>query len=152
MTSVGCQSVHLQHMKHLREQNAVHGRILLIDDDAVLLQALSDALRIRLGHVHIDTCLSPIEPLNSPWNLQQYQVIATDVRMPYVDGLTFLRTIHKQIPTIPVIVMTAYDEVSYIQEGVRAGAYAVVKKPFERDSIVRLFWQALMNSSQGNSH
>jgi DNA-binding NtrC family response regulator len=137
-------------MKYIHEQDAVHGRILLIDDAAVLLQALSDALRIRLGDIHIDTCRSPIEPLKAASNLRQYQVIATDVRMPYLDGLSFLRTVRKHIPAIPVIVMTAYDEVSYIQEGVRAGAYAVVRKPFERDSIVRLFWQALMNSSHGN--
>jgi hypothetical protein len=58
-----------------------HARILIIDDDGVLLTALADTLKIRLGHIVIDTANTGADGLAQAES-NRYNIILCDISMP----------------------------------------------------------------------
>lgn len=122
-------------------------RILLVDDDPALLMALSDALSFWLEPVVIDTCQSSYEALRSlQASPYRYQLIATDVRMPEIDGLTLVRQARRLCPHVPIVLMSAYDLVPYDEEAHELDVYDTIRKPFIREDMIALFRRALAHS------
>lgn len=70
--------------------------------------------------------------------LQQepFDVLVTDLRMPQMHGIDFLKRVKKEHPHITVIVMTAYASVETAVEALRFGAYNYIKKPFSSDELI----------------
>jgi two-component system, response regulator YesN len=119
-------------------------RILLVDDDPDLLVGLSDALDFWLAPVVIDTCLSPHEALQSlQASPYRYQLIATDLCMPRINGLTLIRQARRLCPHVPMVLMTAYDLVPYSEEAYGLGVYDTICKPFVREEMIAVFRRAL---------
>jgi DNA-binding NtrC family response regulator len=119
-------------------------RILLVDDDPDLLLGLSDALGFWLAPVVIDTYLNPHEALQSlQASPHRYQLIATDLHMPRINGLTLIRQARRLCPHVPIVLMTAYDLVPYSEEAHGLGVYDTIRKPFEREEMIALFRRAL---------
>jgi two-component system response regulator YesN len=119
-------------------------RVLLVDDDPDLLAGLSDALAFWLAPVVFDTYLNPHEALQalhaSPY---RYQVIATDLCMPKINGLALIRQARRLCPHIPIVLMTAYDLAPYSGEAQGLGAYDTICKPFDREEMIAVFRRAL---------
>src|SRR5438876_8144665 len=71
--------------------------VLIVDDDAALLQALPLALALRLPGIQVETSDSAIEALS---RIQQhdYDTIVTDIKMPGMDGLILLARIKELRP------------------------------------------------------
>ena len=65
-----------------------HSHLLLVDDDPSLLDALSGALRLRLGHFTLDTCETSMKALNCV-KAKRYDAIISDVNMPGIQGWNF---------------------------------------------------------------
>jgi DNA-binding NtrC family response regulator len=59
----------------------------------------------------------------------------SDIRMPDIDGLQFLRQVHEKWPELPVILMTAYGSLETTMEALRLGAWDYISKPFSPDQI-----------------
>jgi DNA-binding NtrC family response regulator len=119
-------------------------RILIVDDDPDLLLGLSDALGFWLAPAVIDTYLSPHEALQSlQASPHRYQLIATDLRMPRINGLTLIRQVRRLCPHVQIVLMTAYDLVPYSEEARGLGVYDTIRKPFVRDEMIALFRRAL---------
>lgn len=64
-------------------------RILLVDDDPVLLQALPETLTLKLYRVLVETSLSAVEALDQI-RKTEYDVILSDLKLPGLDGLQLL--------------------------------------------------------------
>ena len=121
--------------------------ILLVDDDPDLLVALSDALEFWLEPVVIDAYLNPREALRSlQASPHRYQLIATDLCMPRINGLTVVRQARELCPHVPIVLMTAYDLVPYSDEAHTLGVYDTICKPFVREDMIALFRRALAQS------
>jgi len=58
-------------------------------------------------------------------------IIITDIRMPVMDGLTMARTIRESDNSIPIIVMTAFDQADYLMQSINIGIDGYVTKPVE---------------------
>lgn len=124
-----------------------HARILIIDDDAVLLTALADTLKIRLGHIVIDTANSGADGL-AQVESHRYNIILCDISMPDLNGLALLPRLKKIAPDSAIIMTTADGEESTRRTAARLGALALIQKPFDRPALVRTLKQAL----QGTNH
>src|SRR3954463_13889556 len=66
--------------------------VLIVDDDLALLEALPEALRLRMRNVAVDTADSAAEALNRI-SQREYDAIVTDIKMPGMDGLELLAEI-----------------------------------------------------------
>jgi DNA-binding NtrC family response regulator len=108
-----------------------HGRILVIDDDAVACEFLQEALS-REGY-KVDTFTSGKEALKE--ELSHYDLLMSDIRIPEIDGLQFLRHVREKWPDLPVILMTAYGSLETTMEALRLGAWDYISKPFSPGDI-----------------
>jgi signal transduction histidine kinase len=109
--------------------------ILIVDDDAGLLTALTEMLRLRLSELSVDTAASPAEALEKITQLD-YDAIITDINLPGLSGLSLLGRIKATRPNTPTLIMTAYDDHAFVVQALRGGAYDFIQKPIDLDYFV----------------
>src|ERR1700739_3912315 len=109
--------------------------ILVVDDDAALLQALPETLRLRMSGVTVDTADSALSALERIGG-RDYDAIVTDIRMPGMDGLALLSEIRTRRPDTPVLIITGHGEQALALQALRSAAYDSIQKPIDRDRFV----------------
>ncbi len=116
--------------------------ILLVDDDAALLQALPQALHLRIDDIKIDTS-------DSAWAAvklieeNDYDAIVSDIKMPGMDGLALLAKIQELRPNTPTLLITGHGEHDLAVQALRGGAYDFIQKPIDRDYLVAALQRAV---------
>ncbi len=108
--------------------------ILLVDDESQALLSSSLILRAaRLKNVLTIEDARQVLPLIEK---QEVGVIVLDLSMPFVSGIDLLSQINQKFPHIPVIVMTAMNELETAVECMKAGAFDYLVKPVEKNRFV----------------
>lgn len=107
------------------------GKILIVDDDPQMRIALSEALT-RLGYSADTSCdgQEAIKRLSSA----NYALVITDMKMPRMDGLSFLREARKRW-NLPVLVITGFGTVENAVEAMKEGATDYLMKPFSFETL-----------------
>jgi two-component system OmpR family response regulator len=103
-------------------------RILFVEDDAALADALTRALR-KSGHA-VD-CLASGTAADSAVTTQNYDVVVLDLGLPDLDGLDVLRRLRAARKHVPVLILTARDAVPDRVRGLDLGADDYLVKPVE---------------------
>jgi two-component system, sensor histidine kinase and response regulator len=117
-------------------------QILLVDDDVALLEALSEALRLRMNAADIATCDSGSTALEQIASID-YDAIVADIKMPGMDGLELLSRIKELRPDTPTILITGHGEHDLAVQALRRGAHDYVQKPIDRDYFVTSLKRAI---------
>jgi DNA-binding NtrC family response regulator len=117
-------------------------RVLVVDDDPALLQALPEALRLRMSGVTVDTADSAAAALDRIAG-RDYDAIVTDIKMPGMDGLALLTEIRTRRPDTPILIITGHGEHTLAIQALRGGAYDFIHKPIDRDQIVGSLHRAI---------
>lgn len=117
-------------------------RVLIVDDDAALLEALPDALKLRMSEVLIDTCDSAICALDFITRTD-YDAIISDIKMPGMDGLALLGEVKTRRPDTPTLLITGHGEHDLAVQALRGGAYDFIQKPIDRDYFVASLRRAI---------
>jgi len=107
-------------------------RILLVDDEENTRIALSRLLT-REGYI-VDTVANGFEALN---HLREHDVhlIVTDINMPEMNGIEFLRELNRSFPGSNVIMITAYGGVESYIEAINLGAFEYINKPVKIEEL-----------------
>lgn len=113
--------------------------ILIIDDEENLRHMLSVMLT-RQGYV-ADSAAHGSEALDKIRE-KVYDFILCDIRMPEMDGKTFLAGALRESVRSPIIMMSAYGTVETAVECMKMGAYDFISKPFKKDEIVMVLKKA----------
>ncbi len=124
-------------MKNIHEKS-----VLLVDDDARMLRALK---KVLTSEGAVITCAEwagdAIDILKG--RKKRIDLVITDLRMPFVSGMTAVYAIHKVFPELPIIVLTAFGSPDVKAECLRQGATAFLEKPLDTpqllDVIQRIF-------------
>src|SRR5437899_8570146 len=111
------------------------GHVLIVDDDPALLPALTEALRIRMTGVTVDTADSAAAALDRI-AASDYDAIITDIKMPGMDGIALLAEIRRRRPDTPILMITGHGEHALAIQALRGGAYDFIQKPIDRDDVV----------------
>lgn len=110
--------------------------ILIVDDEAKLLRVLELELQeAGFTVTKAGTAEHGIDRLKTPPNGAGWALALTDMRLPGMDGLSFLRQARDLQPALPVIVMTAFGTIETAVEAMKAGAADYVLKPFSFDDL-----------------
>jgi two-component system response regulator FlrC len=107
--------------------------VLVVEDDAVLREALVDTLRAA--------DLSALSAPDAPAALRLLQdeeiaLVISDVQMPGPDGYQLLSSIKRLRPDLPVVLMTAYGTVAQAVAAMREGATDYIVKPFDAPALI----------------
>src|SRR5712664_1837234 len=118
------------------------GHVLIVDDDPALLQALPEALRMRMAGLTVDTADSGAVALGQI-TARDYDAIVTDIKIPGMDGLELLAEIRTNRPDTPTLMITGHGEHDLVVHALRAGAYDFIQKPIDRDYFVASLRRAI---------
>jgi len=110
----------------------VNPTVLIVDDDPALLEALPEALRLRMNELTVETCDSAPDAL-AKIAVEDYDAIVTDIKMPGVDGLALLDEIQQVRPETPTLLITGHGEHDLAIQALRRGAYDYIQKPIDRE-------------------
>jgi two-component system, NtrC family, response regulator GlrR len=115
-------------------------RILIVDDDPALLRLL--ALRLHYeGHtvVEADSGAAALATLDH----ELPHIMITDLRMPGMDGLALFAAVHRRMPLMPVLMLTANGTIPDAVSAMQRGVFGYVTKPFEGTDLMREVNRAL---------
>ena len=109
------------------------GHILIVDDEASLRQTLARILQ-RAGFEVTTTsnggeCLALLAQ-------HAFDLVYLDIRMPDMNGLTALKSIHAKYPELPVILFTAQPDLNSAVEALRSGAIDYLLKPLKPQAVI----------------
>lgn len=115
--------------------------VLIVDDEDAFRMALQHMLEDEGCHVISAADGTEAQPILQS-NAETISVVILDWRMPHMTGIELLRWMkgERSIEHIPVIMLTALDDPARIKEGIDAGAFYYLVKPFQRpllNSILR---------------
>ncbi len=119
-------------------------KVLVVDDDKVLQNNVKVALQYH--NFIVEVADNGKEAVSAIYR-DKYDLVVMDVNMPEMDGLQALMEIKKHDPTIIVIIMTAYSNVSDAVKAVKEGAYNYLEKPISSENLVALIKRALKAKS-----
>jgi PAS domain S-box-containing protein len=120
----------------------VSPRVLIVDDDTALLEALPEALRLRMNAIEIDTVETALDALERIREVD-YDAVVSDIKLPGMDGLALLTEIKGVRPGTPTLLITGHGEHDLAVQALRGGAYDFVQKPIDRDYFVRSLERAI---------
>jgi len=110
-------------------------KVLLVEDDRVLRQALGDTLEIGGFAYH---AVGSAEEALQAVDDDAYSLVVSDVNMPGMDGHQLLARLRRHHPHLPVLLMTAHAAVERAVEAMRQGAADYLVKPFEPKALLSL--------------
>lgn len=109
------------------------GHILIIDDEASLRQTLARILQ-RDGY-EVTSVASGMDGI-SIVTQHPFDLVYLDIRMPDMNGLDVLKTIHAVLPDLPVILFTAQPDLHSAVEALRRGAIDYLMKPLKPETVL----------------
>jgi DNA-binding NtrC family response regulator len=113
--------------------------VLVVDDHATAREAVADVLQ-QCGH-QVATCASATEAL-ARLSGTHVDVVITDLQMPGMDGLEFIREIERRRLVVEVLMITAHASVESAVEAMRHGAFDYIEKPFDVARLEKAVAQA----------
>ena len=108
------------------------GTVLVVEDEAAARKQMAQALT-RQNHIVLQA--KDGEEALKTLAENDVDVVVTDIRMPNMDGMELLDALRKKDPTLQVLMVTAYGDVSTAVEAMKKGAYDFLEKPI---SMIRL--------------
>ncbi len=119
-------------------------RVLVVDDDKVLQNSVRLALEYH--NFYVDVADNGKEALALVYQ-ENYDLVVMDVNMPELDGISTLIEIKNYDPSIIVLMLTAYSNVTDAVLAVKEGAYNYLEKPISSSNLVALIKRALKAKS-----
>lgn len=114
--------------------------ILVVDDDPDILKLLS--LRLTAAG-HSVKAVDSGERALAALAVSRPNVVITDLKMGGIDGLTLFEEIHKQAPTLPVIILTAHGTIPDAVAATKRGVFGFQPKPFDGKLLLEQVEQAV---------
>jgi two-component system response regulator GlrR len=119
-------------------------RVLLVDDDKDLLQLI--AMRLSAAGYTV-TAVESGEAALAALAVSRPQVVVTDLRMQGMDGMALFDAIHRDSPSLPVVILTAHGTIPEAVSATRRGVFSFLTKPFEPKVLLDTVAEALRLSS-----
>jgi FixJ family two-component response regulator len=134
----------LEKQKMSSEAPMVRPRVLILDDETELTKMLQHFFQSR--NIESHTFNDPVQALDAIRKLK-IDVVVSDIRMPKLNGISFLQEIRKLHFYEPgVIFISGYPEEYGIETLHDMGAFAFLEKPVDLERLYRLIWEYVFGS------
>lgn len=111
-------------------------KVLVVDDSAAIRQSITYVL--QQGGYEVQEAKDGLDGLSVLESMEQPDLIITDVNMPNLDGISFIRRVreNQKYKFTPIIVLTTESQGSKMNEGKEAGATGWIVKPFSSEKLL----------------
>lgn len=126
---------------------ANRARIYIVEDNLLLSEAY--AFMLQANDFDTDRFTTGGAFLASGWQAQQAALLL-DLCLPDMSGLEILATVRKRTPTLPVVVVSSFGDVSTAVQAMKQGAVDFIEKPVDENELVGVLQQALRQAAASN--
>ncbi|GAB6053228.1 sigma-54 dependent transcriptional regulator [Magnetospira thiophila] len=109
------------------------GQVFFIDDEEHI--RISGRQTLDLAGYQVECFASPAKALaqiTSDWP----GIVVSDIKMPEMDGLSFMKKAQEIAPNLPVVLITGHGDIATAVQAIRDGAYDFIEKPFPADLLI----------------
>jgi DNA-binding NtrC family response regulator len=126
-----------------KKMASTNARILVVDDDEAIRDALMEILEDEYFVVCVDSGFKALEQIQK----QMFDLIFLDIVMPEMDGIQTLKKIKLQDKNLDVIMISAVDRAQEATDSIRLGAYDYITKPFDHEIILNRVEKVLLQQN-----
>ena len=123
-------------------------KLLYAEDEESMAEAVTDILVFH--KYQVDTVYDGEEALEMALSSRP-DIILTDVRMPFMDGLTLMERLRSKMPECGFIVLSGHNEFEYARQAIRQGAFAYLLKPIDRQELKDTVFAAMKKMQDNRS-
>lgn len=114
-------------------------KVLLVDDEAEVIEVIEQRIQWDdLGFTVVGNATNGVKALELVEKLQP-DVVITDIKMPYMDGLELSRRLNRDYQNIHIIIFTGFDEFEYAKEAVHLEVEEYILKPVNSVELINIF-------------
>ena len=125
-------------------------KILVVDDDPGIVRLISKTLEAE-GY-KVDSASDGASALEMAAKKEDYSLIITDIVMPQMTGIEFLKSLIEVKPNIPIILISGYTEFAFALEAINLGAIAFLVKPFDKAELMKLVSKIMNLAKERQAH
>ena len=112
--------------------------VLIVEDEPLMRQYLLNNLSLIHPEFQVVNVARNGKEAVSVLEKTAFDLIITDIQMPGMDGLSFVKQLRNAGSSIPVIILTGYDEFEYARAGLRLGVAEYLLKPLNDSELCRV--------------
>ena len=127
------EKVHDISASHLFDISAPKANILVVDDEILIGEVISEWLQID---GYDCDCATGVEEVWKLFQQKKYDLLISDIMMPDISGIELLGLVRKQFPDLAVIMATAVDDRDTADKALQLGADGYVIKPFQMNEFL----------------
>jgi len=135
--------------KQVPGAKSANAHILLVDDDVSLLRLLG--MRLESRGYRVTAVESGAEALRR-LDAVSPDIVLSDLRMDEMDGMALFQAIQREMPGLPVIILTAHGSIPDAVHATQQGVYSFLTKPVDRDQLFSAIDEALEHTSAGSGN
>ncbi|MBD5520754.1 MAG: response regulator [Lachnospiraceae bacterium] len=119
--------------------------VLLVDDEEEVFEVIRKKLDWEsIGFRVVGYARNGVEALEMAEELQP-DVVMSDIKMPYMDGLTLCRKLKELYPTMKVIIFSGFDDFEYAKEAIKIEAEEYILKPINANELREVYERIKIN-------
>jgi two-component system response regulator YesN len=116
--------------------------VLIVEDEFIQRRVLAGIVRKHQPECCVYEAANGKAALDV-MNKHDIDIIVTDIKMPLMDGLTFIEEIHQACPAAKVIILSGYRNFEYAQRALRLGAFDYLVKPIKEEHVTKVLDNAI---------
>jgi len=118
-------------------------KIVIVDDEASIISLVKHLIPFeKLGLSLIGEAVNGEQALDLCSRLEP-DIIVSDIRMPGMDGLTFIKKIKSILPFSIIIIISGFNDFDYAREAIKSGVFDYILKPIDEDELVQILRKAI---------
>lgn len=122
-------------------------KVMIVDDEQTarlgLERIISETMPELIVTTKAENGMDALEKIEK----RQPDIVISDISMPVMDGIELSRQVRKQYPQIVMIMLTAYDNFSYVQQCLTNQVFDYVLKPIEEDAFLKVMEKAVSEAA-----
>ena len=122
--------------------------VLLVDDEELIREGIFEAVDWNQLNMSVIGQAEDGEEALELYKQFKPQLILTDIKMPFMDGLELVEKVKAQDSNTYIIIISGYDEFQYAQKAIKLGAYDFILKPIDLDYLVEMLQKISFDYAQ----
>ena len=123
-------------------------KVFIVDDEKIIRKGISSILQQHIPSLEIIGEAADGAEALEKISANTPDIVITDVKMPTMDGVELTKELHRQHPSIKIIVLSGYDDYNYVRQSMKNGALDYLLKPIDKHEFLSLINLLVRNESE----